>query len=550
MPARRDPRRRPSSSSKLRTLALPAILLIALIAPFTLPAAHAEAAAADEAEKGDAPAAPQVLKLSLKQCAELALRYNPRVREAALDVTDRERLLDSARAAWLPTLSGGAMMRREVIGEPFAFNDPRGRFTNTGPAFDAGVRGVAPLGTTYSVNAKSELLWTTRNAESISPQYRNRLGVELTQPLLRGWGVPTALAAQRAAELEHQASHGSARGVGDDLLLELTRAYWELYIQFDMLNLQRGGLDYFQKQIDRARSNRPRNAEGIVRAYELLTANQHNVMAYTVRSILSGERQLLALIYLTDGGKRASVPLDQRLIPTDHPEPQPETRSLEALIARAYAKRPEVRAAGEKLRAQELLVAAEGNRARPALDLVLNAGLASFTGEATRGQARHNLVTNLPHPDISGLYGDAWSQVFSGRMPYVEAGLRFDLPLAADTRSNTLRAVAIERDRLRVKLWALKSRVALEVRDAFMRLQQQARLLEIARQTFDTVVKRKDKALEDVFAGRTDVGEVQWAENFTGKFIGGSSWAAKDYMIVRAELARALGELRSQLGVK
>ncbi|MBK6846397.1 MAG: TolC family protein [Proteobacteria bacterium] len=204
------------------------------------PWAAADTAGDAAGGEGDAPAPPQVLKLSLKQCAELALQYNPRVREATLDVADRERKLANERGAWVPTLSASGLLKREVVGEPFAFNDPRGRFTNTGPGFEAGLKGLAPLGTLYGVKAKSELLWTTRNAESISPQYRNRLGVELTQPLLRGWGVPTVMAAQRAAELEREVARGAGRGVGDDVLLELTRAYWELYIRYNLLETQRG----------------------------------------------------------------------------------------------------------------------------------------------------------------------------------------------------------------------------------------------------------------------------------------------------------------------
>lgn len=533
----------PPAVSRACTLSLLACVILAARPP----------AAGAQVQEGDAASLstpPQVLKLSLRQCAELALQYNPRVREAALDVADRERKLANERGAWVPTLSASGLLKREVVGEPFAFNDPRGRFTNTGPGFEAGLKGLTPLGTLYGVKAKSELLWTTRNAESISPQYRNRLGVELTQPLLRGWGVPTVMAAQRAAELEREVARGARRGVGDDVLLELTRAYWELYIRYNLLETQRGGLDYFQKQVERARSARPRNAEAIVRAYEQLDAHLKNVMAYAVRDILSGERQVLALIYLTDGGRRASVALDQRVIPTDRPEPAPETRSLDTLIARAYARRPELRAATDKLRAQELIVAAEGNRSRPVLDLVVNAGLASFTGEATRGRPGHDLVTNLPHPDISGLYGNAWAQVFQGRMPYIEGGLRLDLPLAVDVRHNKLKDAMIERDRLRVRLWALKSRVALEVRDAYMRLQQQARMLEVARQALDTVAKRKDQAVEDLFTGRGEVGEVMWGEELVGRLLAGPTFAAKDYMIVQAELWRALGELRDQLGVK
>lgn len=528
-------------------------MLLALLGAARGARAEREGSGQEGAPPGDsgaAPAQPATLQLSLKRCAELALLYNPRVREAALEIPDRERVWANERGAWVPTLSASGLIKREVVGEPFAFNDPRGRYTNTGPGFEAGVKGLAPLGTLYGIKARSELLWTTRNAESIAPQYRNRLGVELTQPLLRGWGVPTAMAAQHAAAIGREVARGNVRGVGDDALLELARAYWELWIQYDLLNLQRGGFDYFQKQIDRARTTKPRNAEGITRAYETLIAHQQNVIAYTVQTILRGERPLLAQIYLTDGGRRASIPIDQRIVPTDRPAPQPEQRSLDALIARAYARRPEVRAATDKLRAQELIVAAEGNRSRPALDLVINAGLASFTGEATRGRPGHDLVTNLPHPDISGLYGNAWAQVFQGRMPYVEAGLRFELPIAPGVRRNKVREAEIERDRLRVKLWALKSRVALEVRDAYMRLQHQARMLEIARDAFDRVAKQKDQALEDAFAGRGEVGQLQWAEEFVGRLIGGPSWTAKDYMIVQAELWRALGDLREQLGVK
>lgn len=497
------------------------------------------------------------LKLSLADCARLAMTYNPDVRDAALTVRAKKLEIGAARGRFAPTLTVDATVRRDVVGETLIINDPRGRYTTTKPVFDLLLSGPIPYGATYGLRATTEIAWSTRFADVISPTYRNTLALELTQPLLRERGSASPGGAMADAKLFVRQAEAQLDAKGNDVLLDVAKAYWELYAHLEDLYTMQGGVKWFEGLIARLRGSRAQDPGVARRLWEEQMADIEAALDRKMDDVLQAERKLLELIYLTDGGEHVSIMIDRHLAVTDRPAVVEENRTLKELTDLAFKNRPEIQDQKEQLSLAQDEVTVQGRKARPKLDLVLNAGLSSFTGEPTVGRAGYQQPkqgedpsSRNPHPQIVGGMGDAWRQVFNGSMPFIEAGLKFELPFHGRSRRLETNKAEVELQRQKAKLWAIQSKIALEVRDAWMKVRSHARWFNTARESFETTGQRQSEALKDYFAGKMSAGDVSWAGEFVGRTIGGPVWSGRAYMVARAELARAIGEIKDYMGVK
>jgi choline dehydrogenase-like flavoprotein len=61
-------------------------------------------------------------------------------------------------------------------------------------------------------------------------------------------------------------------------------------------------------------------------------------------------------------------------------------------------------------------------------------GQAPLAGTSTVSCAPTDKDCLEPDPLLRGGHGTAWAQVFTGKMPYAQVGLRLELPLSSDVR--------------------------------------------------------------------------------------------------------------------
>ncbi len=236
----------------------------------------------------------------------------------------------------------------------------------------AGIRQEFPSGTSIEATVEQERTRSSRTPE----QQTARLGLSVTQALLRGFGPAVNLVSVRQAELDTVASLYELRGFSEALLAEAEIAYWN----YVLAGLE---IEIFEKSLAVARQQRDevelRIEVGILPEIEAAAARaqvaSQEQALIDARSMLEENRlRLLRLISAGPGEQ-----LDLRISATSNPitEPKPIT-DLADRLQLAERSRPDLNEARLRLSRDRLETIVTRNGLLPRLDLFIALGKTGF----------------------------------------------------------------------------------------------------------------------------------------------------------------------------
>jgi len=329
-------------------------------------------ASMEDAPPFDLPPEGQPLPLSVEQVTMLALRNNR----------------DLATLQLAPVKAGAFEQIERGVFDPEAYVDvAHSQETasevsrSTGEQFDvdardttgaAGVRQTLPTGTTVDAGVAAE-----RNSSSRTPEQDSvRLGLTVTQALLRGFGPAVNLARVRQAELGTLASEYELRGFTESLVADTEIAYWRYVLTRSQIAIFEESLDVARRQLDEVRQ---RIEVGVLPQTELSVAQAEVALReqalIDTRSLLEERRlRLLHLVSPEVGG-----PLDRAIEPTS--EARIEPRPIEDLADRlqlAEQSRPDLREAQLRQEQDTLETVVTRNGLLPRLDLFITLGKTGY----------------------------------------------------------------------------------------------------------------------------------------------------------------------------
>jgi outer membrane protein TolC len=236
----------------------------------------------------------------------------------------------------------------------------------------AGIRQEFPTGTSIEATVEQERLRSSRTPE----QQSARLGLSVTQALLRGFGPAVNLVSVRQAELDTVASLYELRGFSEALLADAEIAYWN----YVLAGLE---IEIFEKSLAVARQQRDevelRIEVGILPEIEAAAARaqvaSQEQALIDARSLLEENR--LRLLRLISAGPGAQ--LDLRIHATSNPitEPKPIT-DLADRLQLAERSRPDLNEARLRLSRDRLETIVTRNGLLPRLDLFIALGKTGF----------------------------------------------------------------------------------------------------------------------------------------------------------------------------
>lgn len=237
---------------------------------------------------------------------------------------------------------------------------------------EAGIRQRLPTGTEVDVS-----LGLDRSISDRTPEQQSaRLGLAVTQPLLRGAGPNVNLIRVRQAEVDTLASVWELRGFAESLLAQVEIAYWrlvlareEIRIFEESLRLAKSQQAAFEERI--AVGALPENQGAVVRA-EVAAREQALINA---RGQLESRRLTLLRFLGVDREGRLDLPV----LPGSVLEMDPLTMpSAGEAIERALERRPELREAELRFARDELETVLTRNGRLPRLDFFVNLGRSGF----------------------------------------------------------------------------------------------------------------------------------------------------------------------------
>lgn len=353
------------------------------------------------------------LVLAVEDAVALALANNPELLAERQNPIIAGAFEQVERARFDPVAFGSVSRTREITQQQFANTSENLDIENERDSARLGLRQNIPTGTQLEL-----MLSQDRSESNRAPtQAGSRVGLNITQALLRGAGIATNLVALRQARTDVAASAYQLRGFVSQLVADVERIYWDYVGAREAIRILEASLDLAERQVD-ATSTRievgalPRTelaavrAEAARRQQELIDGRARAEQLRTdllQRLHPGGVDDWARAIEATSG-----IPIAPESLPVvdDH-------------VTLARERRAELNEARLRRVRNELEVVATRNGLLPRLDLFVTLGQTGFADS----------------------FGDAWSRVDDGDTYDLTAGVEFELPLGnRAARGDDLRA--------------------------------------------------------------------------------------------------------------
>ena len=312
------------------------------------------------------------LALSVEQAAMMALTNNRDLRVQQFAPVIAGTFEQIERGGYDPEAFASLTFDRERTSE--TSRSTGGLFDVDGREAEAavGIRQQLPSGTSLEV--------TLDNARSISnrapEQQSARLGLSVTQALLRGYGPAVNLISVRRAELDTTASIHELRGFTEAVLGETEIAYWNYVLARERIAIFESSLALSRQQMHEIEK---RIEVGLLPEAEAAAA--HAQAAVQEQALIDARSQLearrLRLLRLVDPDPEGA--LDHAVVASSDPRIDPEPiRDLQDRLRLAAQSRADLAEARLRLEQQRLDIVLTRDGLLPKLELFLTLGKTGY----------------------------------------------------------------------------------------------------------------------------------------------------------------------------
>ena len=359
-------------------------------------------------------------------------------------------------------------------------------------------------GTQYGLSLTSPLLITNNPQRIFTKSYQPVLNFNLTQPLLRDFGIEVNLVKVRQAEKNEKIALLSVESKMLAVIRDVEIGYGTLFFAQQHVKTAQGSLALAQDLVERL--TRMKEA-GLATALDVLEAKSsvEARRADLVRArgeLVKAEAQLRLLI-------DPRLSLTRRILASDAPPERTPPEKLQDMMERALAKRPQIPQ-------QEIVIENLGLEERLAdnntlwrLDLV---GTVGFTGLSGRGLGPN--VTDLPKQlEDRDTFGEAFADYFTRKSMNWLVGMQLKIPIWNREALAKLEATRLRRRQEGLRLSLLKSQIGVEVEAAFQDVAAEHAKLIAAREIAKVAREQLTAQENDLAAGRTTVRKVLEAQD-------------------------------------
>ncbi len=180
------------------------------------------------------------IEITVEKAIVLALQNNRALQVESFNPEIVQTAEDEARAVFDPSLSATYARSREKFDSPFIENEKIEETIGS-----LGVAGRLPTGTDVGIGVTTERTWSDLYSDDL---HESRVGISVTQALLRGAGLGYNLAALRRARLDTAASRYELRGFTEALVARVEETYWDFALMQRQIEIYLESLKLAQQQ--------------------------------------------------------------------------------------------------------------------------------------------------------------------------------------------------------------------------------------------------------------------------------------------------------------
>lgn len=214
---------------------------------------------------------------------------------------------------------------------------------------DSAISGLIPTGTQYKLHFSD--LRTVGTTTRFHPEYQGFLGLDLTQPLLRNFGLDPNLARIRIAKVNKNISDDQLRLQLITTFSTVQKAYWNYVFSIKHLAVERESLQLAKTLLE---DNRKRVSVGVLPPIEITqseagVAEREEAVIVGEHLVSTSENALKILIY-----KNMNDIMEKNVIPLDEPKIETPVLSVKETLALALENRPDYLIEKKKLTSSQI----------------------------------------------------------------------------------------------------------------------------------------------------------------------------------------------------
>ena len=399
---------------------------------------HMDLESSEQAQKIAAPPGP--LKITITEAILLCLENNRSLVVQRLNPAIQQTAEEQERAVFDPAINADVSAGR-VKGERLARSGSETEdFTTDTAEGIISLEQYFPTGTTVALEAGSQM---DDSSLYDSRFYDSRLGMTITQALLRGFGTDVNLARLRQARLDTRMSEYELRGFTESLVAEVERTYWDYALARRQIEIVEESLKVARQQLNETREliDVGRLAKSELAAVQAEVAAQEQALIEARANKESIRLQLLRLLNPAGPG------IWQRELDLIHQPTLPEIKleDVELYVAVSMRMRPILNEARLEILHGDLELVKTKNGLLPLMDLFITLGKSGYADSF--GES----VSNIKKDNYDAL-----------------AGIKFNYPVFNRDAEALHRRAQLTQEQAQKSLENLSQLVEVDVRTAYI----------------------------------------------------------------------------------
>ena len=380
------------------------------------------------------------LKITVKDAILIALENNRSLLVERINPSISKTFEDQELAVFNPTVEAGVSTQRNDIKSLNQSGSYNVNSINDVIQGSISLKNYFPTGTFVEAEAVTKSTDSDMYNETYSS---TRLGLSITQSLLRGYGTDVNLAQLRQSRIETDITQYGLRGFSESLLAQVENTYWEYALSQRQMEIVEESLKLARQQITETEEmiKVGAMAESELVAVQAEVAAQQQGLINAKSNFESNRLRLLRL--LNPPGQT----LWDREINMVHPPTLPEIKLdvVETHVALAIRMRPEMNQAKLDIQKEKLEIVRTKNGLLPKMDLFITLGKTGYADSFSGS--------------VKDIDGDSYDMM---------AGINFKYPIFNRDAGAQHRRAILRRDQTEMALDNLKQLVELDVRNAYI----------------------------------------------------------------------------------
>jgi outer membrane protein len=380
------------------------------------------------------------LRISVHDAILSAMENNPSLVVERFNPEISKTYTEEEQALFDPVLGAEIAFERNDVAQTGITS--RGTIDTTTDVYGGSIslKEYFPTGTFMELGISGSV---TDSDQSDDPYAKARVGLSITQSLLRGYGIEVNQARIQQSRLETAISVYELRGYSEALVAQVENAYWDYALSQRQIEIVEESLKLANQQLSETEEMIRVGvmAEAELAAVQAEVAGQKQGLI-NAKSALNSNRNLLLRLLNPPGES-----LWDREISLVHPPslPDAELGEIEKHVAVSQRMRPEINQAKLDIKRGKLEVVRTRNGMLPVMDLFINLGKTGYSDSFS------GAVDELP--------GDNYD---------VLVGLNFEHPIRNRGAKAQLRRSLLKKDQAGKTLENLSQLVELDVRNAYI----------------------------------------------------------------------------------